>query len=70
MKELLLSLFMILTSPQGKNVWIVKSQVVAIVVPGSTECTADTHAKVVTTAGSYCVAEDAVDVARMVDGKD
>ena len=61
----LLLIFAILTDPQGNPIWIVKSQVIAIITPQS-ECSPDSHAKIITGAGGFCVAEDAPDVARKV----
>ncbi len=62
---LLFSVFMLLTDPRGETLWIVKSQVIAIIRP-SGECAKDTHARVFTGAGAFCVAEDPEDVARKV----
>jgi hypothetical protein len=62
----LLGIFAILTDPRGADLYIVKSQVVGVSKPAG-ECAPDTHAKVFTTAGAFCVAEDPADVKRKVD---
>lgn len=62
----LLTIYALLTDPRGQTLWIVKSQVVAISRPAG-ECAQDTHAKVFTGAGAFCVAEDPEDVARKIE---
>lgn len=57
-------MFVLLTDPYGRTVWIVKTQIVAIIHPLA--CASDSHAQVITVTGSYCVAEDPEDVARKV----
>jgi hypothetical protein len=61
-----LTIFALLTDPLGRNVWIVKSAVVAIVPPVKGECDHDAHAKIYTVTLAICVAEDPEDVARKV----
>jgi hypothetical protein len=60
------SLYAILTQPSGQTIYIVKSAVVAVSKPTTGECTQDSHARVVTSGGVFCVAEDPEDVARKV----
>lgn len=64
----LLTIFALLTDPRGQTLYVVKAQVVAISKPGG-ECAPDTHAKVFTGSGTFCVAEDPEDVARKVSEK-
>lgn len=67
---LVFTIFAVLTDPLGRTVWIVKSAVVAIVPPAKGECDHDAHAKIYTQTGTFCVAEDADDVARKIgDGQ-
>lgn len=64
----LLGLFVILTDPQGRTIYVAKSAVVAVLPPQAIECTKDTHAKVYTvTALVLCVAEDVADVKNKVE---
>lgn len=65
---LITALFVQLTDPRGATLWIVKSQVVAVSKPAG-ECAPDTHARVFTGAGAFCVAEDPDDVMRKVSEK-
>lgn len=59
--------FAILTSPQGLPVWIAKSEIIAVFAPRKGECTDDSHAVVVTSSITFCVAEDADDVIQKVN---
>ena len=61
----ILTIFALLTDPSGGAIYVVKSQVIAISEP--LNCTADAHAKVFTSAGNFCVAEDPPDVATKVN---
>lgn len=65
-----LAIFVALHGPNGRDVYIVKSQVVAIVAPVSGECDNDSHAKVYTMTLTVCVSEDVDDVAHKVADPD
>jgi hypothetical protein len=66
MKALLLVVFAILTDPQGRLIYVAPEQVVAILPPTSL-CTNDSHARLFTSAGMLCVAEDMPDVKRKLE---
>jgi hypothetical protein len=66
--EILIAVFVVLTTPAGKNIWLVKESVVAVIIPGKGECDNDAHAIVVTGSGKFCVAEEPEDVFRLVGG--
>jgi hypothetical protein len=65
MKPLLLAIFVLLTDPQGNDIYISREQVVAITNPSG--CAADTHARLITVGGTLCVAEDPADVRRKLE---
>jgi len=62
-----LVVFAILTDPAGHDLFIAPDQVVAITVPSKFVCTDDSHARLITLAGSICVAEDPVDAKRKLE---
>jgi hypothetical protein len=66
---ILIATFVVLTTPAGKNIWIVRESVVAVIIPGFGECSKDAYAIVVTGAGKFCVAESPEDVFNKVSGK-
>lgn len=63
----LLGMFVILTDPAGRTIFVVKSAVIAVMPPVKGECDPDAHAKIYTVSSlTMCVAEDVVDVMRKV----
>jgi hypothetical protein len=60
----MLTIFAVLTDPAGRSMYVVKSQVVAILTP--VDCDARAHAKVYTMTVALCVAEDVAEATRKV----
>lgn len=63
---LLFSIFAVLTNPAGDRLFVAKAQVVVVRAPHRGECTNDGNSVVVTSTGTFCVAEDPEDAAAKI----
>ena len=62
-----LVVFAILTDPSGKDIYVARDHVTAILHTLPSICTEDSHARLMTLSGPICVAEDPVDARRKLE---